>query len=1031
MNKPKTKTKTSRVLVLAAVCSLCFVGGTVGIHQSLRRANAQVNVDVASEIQTEYAFGDEFVLPECSFEKGGKTVTATASLEYPDGTQTKEGKVTLNQSGNYVLKYIASLDGKTYTKEYDFFVVGKLVSHKSSKTTVEYGLCDDFGASTTGLMVQIANGDALTFDHVFDMTQVTTSTKLLEGFVIPTTQGKADFSKMIFTFTDVEDPSISLTYNGNFHNDSNAYGLTFFTAAGNGQIQTGLEYVGKLHVGSTLGCLVPHSFVAMDTGLYWGAQAPQKTTPDSKTFCISYDYKTNQAWASGKIISDLDDSSYYDKLWFGFPSGKAKLTISAANYNEATANICFTSILGVDLSAKNYVDEDAPVLTVDNEYESMPNAVVGGSYPIPSATAFDQVNGKCDVNVSVWYGYGTDSQKMVNITDGKFQVDSVGTYAIVYEATDYSGNVSRNVLWVKAYLSSYLEKLAVHIEDAYETDVKVGEWRTLPQVTVSGGSGDNTITYALTQGKKTCEIVDGAFRLEEAGEWILTCTAVDYVGNIAVDVCVLNGFVSDEPILDAQPKFPAAYISGSSYRLPLLYAYDYSSGSKVEKLCSVTAEFSGKTQEYKAGESFTPIAANDGDKVKLTYSCDGVTLAEKEIPVLIVFSREKIPGNSDRYREVISVEKYFTTEADVSFTNNYSLADVKGLLITANQATESAKIGFVNQQMANAFSLDFLTVPNQSKFSQLNVIMTDAEDENVSVKISLVKNEGETLVLAGDTALSAAFDLDGANSTSYKIGYADGKLVVNTASFAISKTADGKDFVGFPSGKILFEIELCGVEAEAAIFLHKICNINVNNKQDNTEPFVSLTGNAVTNAFKDTVYTIEGVVACDFLCPNVETSLTVLNPDGTVAKTVDGIPLEGVDACVDYDVLLSEYGEYYVCVTAQESSSWKYSNPTMYEYLITVVDGEKPTITFKNNFKTQLKVGDSLVIPEYVVSDNYTKAENITVMTMITNPKGLPVYLYGEENAIRCEYAGTYNVKIYVCDEMGNLTIYEIDVTVK
>ena len=1031
----KIKMKNKLVYLLIALVALCVFAVAGGAFQrfSNRGASAQVQVEVSKAVETEYAFGDVFAVPERSFEKNGKKAVGTASLQFPDGTQTNETQVALNQSGTYFLKYIANIDEKTYTQEYAFKVVGKLASYTSSKTTMEYGLCTQLGANSTGLTVKIANGDALTFDHVFDMTQMTMSTKLLEGFVVPNVQGAADFARMVFTFTDVENPDVKLVYYGNFHNDSNAYGLTFFTAAGNGQVHCGLEHVGKLHVGSTLGCMVPHSFIAMDTGLFYGAQAPKPAAPDAKTFCISYDYAFNQAWAGGKIISDLDDSNYYDTMWFGFPSGKAKLTISASSYNDASATMCFTSILGVDLSAKNYIDDKAPAISVDNDYEEMPNAVVGGTYPVPSATARDDVNGECDVNVSVWHNYGTDSQKMVDVTDNKFKVNEVGAYAIVYEAKDYSGNIGREVLWVRAYLSQYITKLSVKIDENFQKNVQVGTLQVLPEVLVVGGCGNNELSYSITKGKKTCAIVDGTFCLEESGEWTLTCTAIDYVGNTAVAVCVLNGVIGDKPVIVNQPQFPAAYISGSTYALPVLYAYDYSTGEKVEKLCSVRVEYNGKTDTYQAGESFVPTVNNDGDTITISYLCDGEVLTEKEVPARIVFSKEKIPGNTDRYREIISVEKYFYTNANLTLANNTPIGDINGLMISANGYEENAKLTFINPQMANAFSLDFLTVPNRSKFSQMAITLTDSENSDVSVKAIFTKDEGQTLLTVSDTALSLALDFDGASASAYNVGYKDGKLIVNTTTaIKIAKTEKGEAFNGFPSGKIIFSLELCQAEEDAAIFLHKICNINVNNKQDNTGPFIQTAGggNAVTNAFKDSVYTVQGIIAADFLCPNVKTALTVLDPNGAVVSSVDGVALENVDATQNYDLLLSQYGEYYVVVNAQENG-WKYNNVSTYEYLITVVDGERPTITFKGDFATALKVGEALIIPEYVVADNFTAADKLTVMTVITNPKGLPIYLYGEENAVLCQYAGVYKVQIFVCDEMGNLTTFETSVTVK
>jgi hypothetical protein len=78
-----------------------------------------------------------------------------------------------------------------------------------------------------------------------------------------------------------------------------------------------------------------------------------------------------------------------------------------------------------------------------------------------------------------------------------------------------------------------------------------------------------------------------------------------------------------------------------------------------------------------------------------------------------------------------------------------------------------------------------------------------------------------------------------------------------------------------------------------------------------------------------------------------------------------------------------------------------------------------------------LKVGDTLVIPDYEVADNHSKTENITVVKMIINPMGMPVYLYGDVNAIKCEYAGEYEIHFYVYDEMGNVTIFETSVWVE
>ena len=1033
MNKPILKTKKFLILVplLLASLLLLLLGSLGLVKDRVHHAGAEASVEISDEIESEYAFGDKFVLPACTFEKDGQSAVGIASLQFPDGTQSNKAEVTLNQSGRYVLKYIATIEGKVYTQEYAFSVFGRLASYESDKTTMEYGACTAFGANSTGLNVRIANGDSLTFNHVFEMRELTMATKLLEGFIVPDVQGTADFSRMVFTFTDVEDPSVKLVYYGNFHNDVNAYGLTFFTAAGNGQVHCGLEHVGKLHVGSTLGCMVPHSFMAMDTGLYYGAQKPTPAAPDSKTFCISYDSKTNQAWAGGKIISDLDDSNYYDSLWFGFPSGKAKLTISALNYNSATANICFTSILGVDLSAENFIDEEAPVITVDTDYETMPDGVVGKNYPVPTASAKDQVSGKCDVNVSVWYNYGAADQKMTDVVNGKFAVEKVGAYAIVYEAQDYSGNVARKVLGLRAKLSNYVPTLTVSIDEAYATEKTVGIFYALPEVVVEGGSGNKEIFYEIKKGQVRCEIVNGKFCLEEAGEWTLTCKAIDYVGNVAVKTVTLNGEISDKPIMLEEPHFPVAYISGRVYELPALTVYDYSSGTKVEKSCAISVEYAGEVKTYKVGDSFTPVVETSGETLKIVYSCDGERVTEKEMPVIVVFRKERIPGAIERYDDVIALEEYFYTEDDFTLTNDTPLSNARGLLIQANQAMEKATLSFINPQMANAFSLEFFTVPNESKFSKMQLILTDSVDSSVSVTATLEKDEGQTLLTIGDTAISLLFDFDGATPTSFNVGFASGKFVVNsTTSVAVSKTDSGEAFNGFPSGKITFAIVLSDVEESGSLFLNKICGINVNNKQDNSRPMLSTMEAIEKNVFKDSVYTFQKMIVCDVLCPNVSATLTVVSPSGGAVTSMDGVTLSGVDAMREYKVLMTEYGDYQVTVQAKESEGWKYTNQAYYTYTITVADGEAPTIVFEDDFDTDLKVGDVLEIPKYSVSDNHTAAENITVMITVTNPKGLPIYLYNGASGVRCEYVGTYKITVLVLDEMGNLTTFETSVTV-
>ena len=121
MTNLKRKSKYIFVFILLICVSipLIFVG-TKGL------VNAEPSVSVSKEISQGYAFGDEFTVPDCTFTVGGESKKGEHSLRFPDGRYETENVTTLNQSGNYLLKYVATIGKKVYTKEYAFKVVGDL-----------------------------------------------------------------------------------------------------------------------------------------------------------------------------------------------------------------------------------------------------------------------------------------------------------------------------------------------------------------------------------------------------------------------------------------------------------------------------------------------------------------------------------------------------------------------------------------------------------------------------------------------------------------------------------------------------------------------------------------------------------------------------------------------------------------------------------------------------------------------------------------------------------------------------------------
>ena len=101
-----TISKSKRIIsfVLIFLTLICV---PVVLFFSLRSVNAQVDTETSTEIATEYAFGDIFKVPSCTFTIDGKSAVGSATVEYPNGEISNKAELSLNQTGTYLVKYLA------------------------------------------------------------------------------------------------------------------------------------------------------------------------------------------------------------------------------------------------------------------------------------------------------------------------------------------------------------------------------------------------------------------------------------------------------------------------------------------------------------------------------------------------------------------------------------------------------------------------------------------------------------------------------------------------------------------------------------------------------------------------------------------------------------------------------------------------------------------------------------------------------------------------------------------------------------
>lgn len=1033
----KLKTK----IIALASTALLFVGAAFGITLSQDTAVAEEwNVSSTTEWEwaDSYEFGSTIVVPAYKVSANGKEVDATAVVTYPNGDKTTETTIALKQAGIYTVSYFANVDGKEYSKTVTFEVGYKAYYASNLKTELSYGVYTGFGADTEtysnykhdGLLVRLANGDKLEFSHLIDVTELSPTTPIVTGFITPDEWNSADFNRLVIKLTDSKDPSIyaEIELNrwemGAGAGTSSGKATSFVSAAGNGQDWVGYEDGKGLHINDGVGTPMETSFVAVayknangSIGAYWSGIEMVQMAPSRFPFSLSYDYASNSVYAGARLVADFDSSDYYNTLWHGFPSGKARLTVYATEYNSFTANFCLTSVYGLDdLSNTSFTENEAPEITVESEYTAttMPNAKIGTAYKIPTATAYDAYSGICKVDTQVWYNYTSNEPVSVSINNGTFTPERNGYYSIVYTAKDNFGQVGSVIYPV--YATADIPELTVTLPENVPADALLGYEIKLDAPIMAGGTGNLTYkTTAVTPAGETME-VDGSFIPELAGEWTVTYTATDYIGTIATASFKFDAAAGDKPVINAKALLPKMYMSGISYVLPEIYADNYSSGKKASELCDVKIEYAdGKTETKKAGDTFIPTVANSGEKIKVTYYSGAASLETAEIPVLIVKDGSKVFVKNYLYGDNITVV------GQDEEGKNY-----KGLHVYAEKAGDAVWT-FANPQVAELVAIKLQSLQSKTKYSALAFTLTDAENPEESVTMTVEVSTASVKLICGSFVLDVATSL--MTETTFNVTFAGGKFKFENANVDVDTYDNGEAFNGFSSNKVYITVAMKDAKAGAGYMLLEMGGAaTTNNDRDPIAPSFAILGDSGGSYSIGSSYVLAPAIAGDTFAPETSLTVTVLDPNGNPIKDKNGLLLEDVDASESYTISLVKYGLYSIVYRAAEVN-WGGRVNEFINY-VNVMDEVDPVITVTSNYTMTAKVGELLIFPNISVTDNITASENIIIDKFVQNPTGRLVRLSVASNCVVATYEGTYILSYLVKDEYGNSATIYFEVTV-
>ena len=145
---------------------LCLAGGSFFAGAYISGNAESEAVWQASTIETSYAYGTVFSLPQRSINVKGTDYAAEVSLKMPDGTVTTKSTVALNDGGVYTLSYVVTVDGKTYFQEETFTVDEAYVTCGEGSSAV-YGAVSNQAKNepSRALNVRLAQGDTLSFSQ--------------------------------------------------------------------------------------------------------------------------------------------------------------------------------------------------------------------------------------------------------------------------------------------------------------------------------------------------------------------------------------------------------------------------------------------------------------------------------------------------------------------------------------------------------------------------------------------------------------------------------------------------------------------------------------------------------------------------------------------------------------------------------------------------------------------------------------------------------------------------------------------------
>lgn len=937
----------------------------------------------------------------------------SVSMKYPSGKVVRNaGEYVLDELGTYVI--CNEYGGKVYEQR---FTARQLYSDLFSGdfTSTEYGTLD--GNNTiNGQIVTLTNGNSVKFTKVIDLSDnvfneslddKSQNTPLLELYAQPHSLDISDIQTLYITLTDKYDSNnyIIIRVNLLSYLPNN---MRIRTMA-SGQSWVGYDYefyTGDISVDSAQGHDDGGTIVSFDC-----AQSANGRTFDEKKLRLYFDNTTGRlytrTWQDKAGNSTADNYipipwlvrdykttdpklSAGDTPWKGFTTGEVYLSVYATGISD-TADFLITNIDGEDLTEKYYTDDVAPTINVDVNENDVPFAKVGKEFKVFDYVAEDAYSFVTESTVKVFHG-----GKEIALNEGVFVPQEVGVYTIVYTATDSYGNTTTKTINVEA--KNTLPKLDINIDGTVNGDISFGELIQLPTATGVGGSGGITVTTKVTavDADKNIEIKNGSFRCLYSGSYRIEYIIKDYVGNTVSKSLWIDVSFSTAPVFDEKSiVLPNAFISGDAFQFSEYFAIYYNGNGGNEKVKAVITVTDANGTRTLTDGKYIPAASETCDTavITLSFTANGQTITvAREVPILTV------------NRGLGYLANYFVT--------NGTINPVNYALVFTPDSTGMMDIAF-----AKAISQKYLTIgmkrENVGSFTEMNIYLRDVSDPDATVKLTYRNRSGSlTLSINDGVEYKANFDTEGNFAIKYDNAAKRILDVLGMEIGTITEYQNGSKFNGFPSGMVYMEIETDGSMA-----LTSIANQNFNNYvRDSIEPLLDMSGSFSGKYLPTQTVKLPSATAYDVLSTVGEVKVVVKSPSGEIVASGT--------ADKEMSFVPQNYGTYTVIYSVSDSSG----NEKTYSSSFMVLDDVDPTLSFDGSVPESAKVGTSITLPKYTISDNGDIGK-IVVKNYVCGPDGI-MLLVSEDGTVNLDKKGTYIIYYFVVDDNDNTTNYTFKISV-